>query len=79
MNQNQHIYAICCGPHVANDVISGRVANYEVAIANGFEDIPPKTLSQLYEIQLRLTIWKFWRRTVSPCHTNWWGLLFIIR
>ena len=48
MTQNEHVYAICCGLEVDNDVISGRnatiegyiVVNFEVVSSSGFRDFP---------------------------------------
>ena len=48
MIQNEHVYAICCRPEVAGDVISGEnvttiggyaVLNFEIASFNSFRDI----------------------------------------
>ena len=48
MTQNEDVYAICCGPEVACDVISGgnvnhvegyAVLNFEVASFSCFRDI----------------------------------------
>ena len=48
MNQNEHVYAICCRSEVAGDVISGEtvkttegyaVLNFEVASFSNFWDI----------------------------------------
>ena len=52
MTQNEHVYAICCRPDVAGDVISGEnvktiegyaVLNYEVASFNSYRDIKKKS------------------------------------
>ena len=51
MTQNEHVYAICCRPEVAGDVISGEnaktvegyaVLNFEVASLCSFRDIQNK-------------------------------------
>ena len=48
MTQNEHVYAICCRPEVAGDVISGEnvktiegygVLNSEIASFSNFGDI----------------------------------------
>ena len=53
MTQNEHVYAICCRPEVAGDVISGEnvwtiegyaVLNFEVAIFCTFWDIKKNIL-----------------------------------
>ena len=48
MTKSEHVYAICCRPEVAGDVISGEdvktiesygVLNFEVPSFSGFRDI----------------------------------------
>ena len=48
MTQNEHVYAICCRPEVADDVVSGRYVKtieryigvyFEVASSSSFRDI----------------------------------------
>ena len=51
MAQSEHVYAICCRPEVAGDVVSGEnvktiegyaVLDFEFASFESFRDIPPK-------------------------------------
>ena len=51
MTQNEHVYAICCQPEVAGDIISGAdvqtiegyaVLKFGVASFSSFRDIPQK-------------------------------------
>ena len=48
MNQNKHVYVICCWPEVAGDVVSGEnvrtiegyaLLNFEVSEFSGFSNI----------------------------------------
>ena len=66
MTQNEHVYAICCRPEVAGDVISSEnvktiegyaVLNFEVASSYSFRDIK-KNISWLSENALRVSLKK---------------------
>ena len=54
MTQNEHVYAICCRPEVAGDVIFGdnlqtidgyAVLNFEVASFSSFRDVGKQIIS----------------------------------